>query len=77
MNTKPMDEFLNSGQEGQISKVEPDPHDGTYTKDDELPRLTDASKATAPSPLDHKVQELADENCALGEAAEDAAESDC
>ena len=76
MNTKPMDDFLNTDRDGQTSKIEPDPQDGVYTKDDELSRLPDPSNATAPPPMNHKVQELNDEGCVLGEAAENTAESE-
>jgi hypothetical protein len=75
MNTKPMDEFLGADQEGQLSKVEPDPQDGVYKKDDELPRLQSPAKATAPPPMNNKIEELSDEGDMLAEASERATES--
>lgn len=75
MNTDPTDEFLATENEGQLSKIEAEPQDGSYKKDDELPRLTDIANTTAPPPMDHRVVEVSDDGDMLAEAAEQAAGS--
>jgi len=72
----PIDEFLNAQQEGHVTKIEPEPEREMQKKDDELPRLGDPSKASAPPPMGHKVEELDDEGDILGGAVDRLTETD-
>ena len=70
MNTKSMDDFLNTDQEGHLSKT-----DESFKKDDELARLRDPSNASEFRPMDHKVEKLDDGGDILTDGLSSVAES--